>query len=466
MVVKRIFQTFGVEPVETYIKLFLRQLKENENNLGVYIDSLFSEDNPKDNIIELFGELKREGYVNYLKADNRVYNVSLTLKAKNLTASDLKLSDREELQCLLNQISVIEKLFHKGEGEFSITEEIHDTPQFQEWIQQVVMYLQEIFDRTHDQFIWDVIHNKCKKKMNGWNDKSIFAEIVGALKSVEKNMDKYYSIDVNNENKNGEHVVQRTAKIFISHSSKDKEYVTELVNLFKEMGLKQNDIFCSSVPGYDIGLNENIFDTLRGMFQDNDLYMIFIHSRNYYSSPVSLNEMGAAWVVKTKHCSLLLPEFDFSDMKGVVTSNTISIKIDADRSEVKNRLNQLYDELAKFFGIERNNTIVWEQARDLFIDKMNAIEVHVDSELSEAAKAIVCNAEKDDKGMVLINKSLDGTIIQAGKISMNKVGVRREEAKMISALQELIRAGFLSQSDNKGEIYQLTNKAYSYIDAQ
>lgn len=448
------------------IKVFLRELIENQNCLSEYIDSLYREQSEENDLNEIFGYLKHEGYVNCLYADNRAYNVTLTFKAKSLTDSELKLSDREEFQLLINRISLIEKLFHSVEGDFSMVEEIHDVPEFQEWLQQVIMYLQEIFDRTHDQFIWDVINNKCKKNMNGWNDRSVFTEIIGALKGVSKNLDKYYSESDSKIERGGVLKVQKTAKIFISHSSKDKEYVTELVKLFKEMGLRQSDVFCSSVPGYDIGLNENIFDTLRGMFQDNDLYMIFIHSRNYYASPVSLNEMGAAWVVKSKHCSILLPQFEFSDMKGVVTSNTISIKLDAERNEVKNRLNQLYDELAIFFSIERNNSIVWEQARDSFIDIINAIEIKNDSELSESAKAILNNAEKADSGLVLIAKSLEGTIIQAGDVSVNRAGMRREEAKMIAAVQELIRAGFLAQSDSKGEVFQLTNAAYEYIDAK
>ena len=78
------------------------------------------------------------------------------------------------------------------------------------------------------------------------------------------------------------------------------------MQLLRGMGLKQNMIFGSSVPGYDIGLNQDIFQTLLTMFNEHDLYMIFLHSNNYYASAVSLNEMGAAWVLKTKFCSVLL----------------------------------------------------------------------------------------------------------------------------------------------------------------
>ena len=79
--------------------------------------------------------------------------------------------------------------------------------------------------------------------------------------------------------------------------------------------------------------------------------------------------MEAAWALKTKFCSVLLPEFEFSDMKGVVNSSKISIKMDVDRREVQNRLNQLYDEISEFFEIERNTSIIWKNERDKFIDE-------------------------------------------------------------------------------------------------
>ena len=93
----------------------------------------------------------------------------------------------------------------------------------------------------------------------------------------------------------------------------------------------------------DICLNQDIIQTLLNMFNEHDLYVKFVHSNNYYGSAVSLNEMEAAWALKTKFCSVLLPEFEFSDMKGVVNSSKISIKMDVDRREVQNRLNHFYD---------------------------------------------------------------------------------------------------------------------------
>lgn len=62
-------------------------------------------------------------------------------------------------------------------------------------------------------------------------------------------------------------------------------------------------------------------------------------------------------------------------MKGVVNSSIIAIKIDGDRRTVQNLINELYNDLAEFFSTTRDTSIIWESARDEFIDKMNVIQV-------------------------------------------------------------------------------------------
>ena len=143
--------------------------------------------------------------------------------------------------------------------------------------------------------------------------------------------------------------------IFISHSSKNKEQVKMLAELLCSINLiPQKDVFCSSLPGYDIplGSENRIFDFLRDKFLKCDIHVFFVHSSEYYASPVSLNEMGAAWVLKSRATSFLLPGFEFGDMRGVVNSDKIAIKLDNDRNEVKDKLNQLRKSLEKEFSLD------------------------------------------------------------------------------------------------------------------
>ena len=228
------------------------------------------------------------------------------------------------------------------------------------------------------------------------------------------------------------------------------------------MGFNQDKVFCSTIPGYGIGLSKDIYDTLLNLFNEHNLYVIFVHSPNYYNSAVGLNEMGAAWVLKSNFCSFLLPGFDYSDMKGVVDSSKIAIKIDGDRRTVQNLINELYNELTEFFSSDRDTSIVWESARDEFIDKMNAIQVVVDLNLTKEAESILREAEKDDRGIVMLSRELSGLTIQAGSTTMNRPGIRREEARMEAAVKELISRGLLTQTGN--DIFQITDVGYRIID--
>lgn len=81
----------------------------------------------------------------------------------------------------------------------------------------------------------------------------------------------------------------KIAIIFVSHSSQNKREVGLLVEMLRAINLQpQQDIFCSSLPGYDIpiGTEDRIFDFLRESFLRYDIHIFFVHSHEYYKSPV------------------------------------------------------------------------------------------------------------------------------------------------------------------------------------
>ena len=149
------------------------------------------------------------------------------------------------------------------------------------------------------------------------------------------------------QNQSTDDMSEKTPMVFISHSSADKEFADALVTLLENLGFNNTNLFCSSISGYGIKLGGDIFDTLRNLFNEHNLFVIFIHSPRYYDSPISLNEMGAAWVLKTDSCSFLTKDMDFSMMKGVVNERNISIKVDKENTETL--LNELKDKLIKLW---------------------------------------------------------------------------------------------------------------------
>ena len=52
-------------------------------------------------------------------------------------------------------------------------------------------------------------------------------------------------------------------KIFISHATKDKEIIEELIDLLENIGINSAQIFCSSFEGYGIPLGENFLDKIK-----------------------------------------------------------------------------------------------------------------------------------------------------------------------------------------------------------
>lgn len=450
---------------------FFRKLLGEADNLSAYVDSLYAgKEYTDDDLNHIFGVLKKEGLIVCQYADNRAWVHSITFDGKHYF--DEEDEDKPRLAILIDRMDEIESFFHplRMPGTNTAAETIHDEEEFQDWLQEVNLELREIHDRTNDHFIWETL-NLFKRNMNGWTDKQVFSEIKSKLKAIRRNIDKYYPVEVEEKEilvkGNKGKMSKKTPKIFISHSSKDVAYVTQIVNLLDGMGLNQTQVFCSSLPGYGIPIDTNIFDYLRKLFSEHDLHVIFVHSENYYKSSVSLNEMGAAWVLRNEVTSILLPGFGFEKMTGVVNGDSISIKLDMPELELKDKLNQLYDKIVKEFDMTKKADIIWEQKRDSFIREVQQATVKKDEKttLSEDAIKLLDAAAEHDTGQVLKTYDLtNGTFIQGGMTVMNEGGDQRESARWIAAFEELLSAGFIRQVDNKGKVYQVTDAGYKYRD--
>lgn len=162
-------------------------------------------------------------------------------------------------------------------------------------------------------------------------------------------------------------------KVFISHSGDDVAFVNELVSLLEYLGVDTPEkLLCSSIKGYQIPASEDFAEYILKQFYDYNLFVIIVHSHNYYLSPYSLNEMGAAWVLKTDFYSFLVKGFDYADMEGVINQRTISVKVDADDADA--RLNELKNKLVPLFKPQGVNESRWETLRDEFLKKVNNLQ--------------------------------------------------------------------------------------------
>ena len=381
---------------------------------------------------------------------------------------------KKDLLELIDSQKEIEKMFHPFDDNVGILfEKISDVPEFQNWFQEIKLELQGIYDRTHDTFVGETI-NLCGKRVDEFTEKKYFVELVGKLQAIRKNIDKYYPDEKkeSSHSQGGASGMKKKPLIFISHSSKNKDQVAKIADLLRSINLSpRRDIFCSSLPGYGIPNGANIFDFLRERFLNYDLHIIFVHSPEYYESPVSLNEMGAAWVLRANATSLLLPGFDFSGMKGVIGSDCIAIKLDGDRSEVKDRLNQLRRELESEFDISDNEDIIWEEARNRFIREING-DVSTQNENISATPALITEEMKQllkkvaavTEGQILIDSDLEsGTYIQIGsEVVAKEYPDRRKYAVWEEALNACLQAKYIERKSEA--VCVITNAGYKAVE--
>ncbi|MCK8824686.1 toll/interleukin-1 receptor domain-containing protein [Fuchsiella alkaliacetigena] len=187
---------------------------------------------------------------------------------------------------------------------------------------------------------------------------SYFNTMIGVLQALKETVEKSFETNIFK----GENF----EKIFISHSSKDKEYVELLIQLLNDMGIPKNNdyIFCSSLEGYNIPLGKKIYDYIKKQFNQN-IMVLCVLSKNYYNSVPCLNEMGATWVTSREYQSILLPHFEFSNIEGAIDPTKVSFKMNN-----KERLNTFKDKIINSFGLNEIDTSVWERDRDDFLEKI------------------------------------------------------------------------------------------------
>lgn len=232
---------------------------------------------------------------------------------------------------------------------------------YHEWHSAAVIYLGKYFSNADADFIR---FKNIDNTGNGY--------------TLEHNFDGLYSIynymmsQVHDVGKN-QMKIKKSPMVFISHSSKDKAFVEALVELLESIGFDESNLFCSSVDGYGIRLGEDIFNTLKNLFLEHELYVLFVYSPRYYNSTVSMNEMGAAWVLRANYYSLLTKDMSYNEMSGVVNSNSIAIKVDSD--DAKARLTELKEKLCAAFSFKDISGVKWERKRDKFLEVVNSIDI-------------------------------------------------------------------------------------------
>ena len=158
---------------------------------------------------------------------------------------------------------------------------------------------------------------------------------------------------------------QNGHKLFISHSSKDKEIVSEFCDRILRLGIgiSSDDIFCTSIEDMNIKNGEDIREHIKDNILSADFSILLI-SENYKKSEICLNEMGAIGANDNNVRYYLLPNTTF---------NQIGWLCDTKQAEKLNdhvALDKLYNELTNYYKLERRIE-AWSRQRVTFVNSVS-----------------------------------------------------------------------------------------------
>lgn len=153
----------------------------------------------------------------------------------------------------------------------------------------------------------------------------------------------------------------KSKRIFISHSSKDKDIVEKFVDNILQLGvgIQSIDIFCSSIEEMGIRNGGDIRRHIHENIRDVD-YAFLLISSNYKASEICLNEMGAVWAYDSNVRLYLLPGVDFEEIGWLCDTRKAEILADSIT------LDKLQKELIKYFNL-LDKEDAWSRQRKNFL---------------------------------------------------------------------------------------------------
>lgn len=193
--------------------------------------------------------------------------------------------------------------------------------------------------------------------------------------------------------------------LFISHAEKDSKLIEKFVDLLYDMGIPETFMFCSSISEIGVPVKEDIYEYLRNLLDSEQVIPIFMLSHNYYASAACLNEMGAVWMKQKDYFTFLLPDFEFSKIKGAINPSkkgiSLCYKSERELQNLKEDLNQFREQMCNLLYIEKHKH--WERKRDNFIAQIQNLKMEmnvVDINLEECEG--FCIGEYENSGCTVI----------------------------------------------------------------
>lgn len=234
-------------------------------------------------------------------------------------------------------------------------------------------------------------------------------------------------------------MVDTLNSVFISHSSKDIEFILQLNDFLYGLGIPKDKIFCSSIEGQGVKHGNRIEDTVK-MYLSKSAIIIYVLSRNFLESQACMQELGVGWMSNdSKKCFYFkLNDITMEEIKGFLNT---SYKFTMITQESLSEFIDDFCEIAGLTAIKSSETI--KLIKSLMSKSSGFLEKIVDEK----------NLSDDEKNKKLLEKL---------HASLNKLNIG--EMKVISSLYFAedqcgsfeINSGIINLLKDKHIVYRLT----------
>ena len=256
-------------------------------------------------------------------------------------------------------------------------------------------------------------------------------------------------------------------RVFVSHSNKDSTVAGFLVDLLrKALGLKSNEIRCTSLDGFRMQAGVAMDERLRVEVHQTELLIGLITPQSLESAYVMF-ELGARWGANKPMIPLLS-----SGATPALLGGPLAGIHALDASEV-GQVHQLLEDAASHLQLDLDKpssytaevTQLVQAATQSTPVPQFGPESDTASPLSPDARSLLLEASIDRQGVLLRARTMGGTAIETHGKGFTEMGNARSEARWEQALQELIIGSYIKDRGYKGEVFEVTHLGYQTADA-
>ena len=265
-------------------------------------------------------------------------------------------------------------------------------------------------------------------------------------------------------------------RVFISHSSLDKEVTAILINLLRQaLNLGSGDIRCTSVDGFRLPAGVSTNEALRQEVYEAGI-VIGLITPNSMGSAYVLFELGARWGAEKAMIPLLASGIKPEHLEGPLRD------INALDCSNESQVHQFLKEAAGHLDIEPDSapsyintvkTLVEAASKDLAIEahkspqnKEQAVQsFSADPDIPPISKEAMClliGGSNDRDRMVRKVSTAGGTRIMTRKTEFTEANPR-SEALWEAALEQLVEHRLLEDSGD-GVAFKITDQGFRVAD--